>query len=178
MRELTARENLLRFMRALGAAAADDACVYFTGGATAVLLGWRETTIDIDVELVPDRGDLLRAIASLKDELRINVELASPAHFIPPLPGWETRSVFITREGRVSFYHYDFYAQALAKIERSHAQDQADVLTMFREKRVERERLRELFEAIAGELHRYPAINASAFRRAVDDALATFDPGA
>ena len=55
MRELTGRESLARFMRALGAAARDSARVYFTGGATAVLFGWREATIDIDVELVPSR---------------------------------------------------------------------------------------------------------------------------
>jgi hypothetical protein len=123
MRELTGRDSLARFMRALGAAATDTTRVYFTGGATAVLLGWRDTTIDIDLELVPDRDELLRAIARLKDQLQVNVELASPAHFIPPLPGWESRSAFIAQEGRVSFYHYDFYAQALAKIERGHAQD-------------------------------------------------------
>jgi hypothetical protein len=33
---------------------------------------------------------------------------AAPSHFIPELPGWETRSLFIAREGLVSFYHYDF----------------------------------------------------------------------
>ncbi|MDQ7828028.1 MAG: hypothetical protein QN122_05460 [Armatimonadota bacterium] len=27
--------------------------VYFTGGATALLYGWRETTLDVDVKLVP-----------------------------------------------------------------------------------------------------------------------------
>jgi hypothetical protein len=171
MRQLTGRDSLARFMRALGAAARESARAYFTGGATAVLLGWRETTIDIDVELVPDRDDLLRAIAVLKDELQINVELASPAHFIPPLPGWESRSPFIAQEGRVAFYHYDFYAQALSKIERGHAQDRIDVTTMMREGRIQPLRLRELFETIAGELYRYPAIDPSAFRRALDEAL-------
>jgi hypothetical protein len=169
MRELTGRASLARFMRALGAAATDTARVYFTGGATAVLLGWRDTTIDIDVELVPDRDDLLRAIARLKDQLQVNVELASPAHFIPPLPGWESRSAFVAQEGPVSFYHYDFYAQALAKIERGHVQDLVDVATMLREARVEPSRLRELFDAIAGELYRYPAIDPAAFRRALND---------
>jgi hypothetical protein len=171
MRELTGRESLARFMRALGAAARESTRVYFTGGATAVLLGWRETTIDIDVELVPDRDELLRAIALLKDELQVNVELASPAHFLPALPGWEHRSEFIAQEGRVAFYHYDFYAQALAKIERGHAQDRADVATMLGEGRVEPSRLRELFEAIVSDLHRYPAIDPGAFRRALDEAL-------
>ena len=31
---------------------------------------------------------LFRALPRLKEELRINVEIASPAHFIPELPGW------------------------------------------------------------------------------------------
>lgn len=172
MRELTQRENLRQFMRELGAAAGEETRVYFTGGATAVLLGWRAATIDVDLQLVPDRDDVLRAIAVLKDRLQINVELASPAHFIPELPGWETRSVYIAREGRVSYYHYDFYAQALAKIERGHAQDRTDVATMLAEAHVTPDRLRELFEAIHSSLHRYPAIDPGAFRRALEDTLA------
>ena len=172
MRELTTRDTLGRFMQALGQSARDSARVYFTGGATALLLGWRDTTIDIDVELVPDRDELLRAIATLKEQLQINVELASPAHFIPALPGWEDRSPFIAQEGRLAFYHYDLYAQALAKIERGHAQDRRDVAAMLAERRVLPERLRQLFEAIVGDLHRYPAIDPRAFRQALDAALA------
>jgi hypothetical protein len=171
MRELTNADSLARFMRALGAASREATRAYFTGGATAVLLGWRATTIDIDIELVPDRDELLRAIATLKDTLHVNVELASPAHFIPALPGWENRSLFIAQEGRVAFYHYDFYAQALAKIERGHAQDRTDVATMLRDGLILPSRLRELFEAIAGDLYRYPALDDDSFRRALDDAL-------
>ena len=37
--------------------------VYLTGGATAVLHGWRSTTIDLDLKLVPDDDALLRADA-------------------------------------------------------------------------------------------------------------------
>jgi hypothetical protein len=171
MRELTTRDTLARFMRALGNAARDSARVYFTGGATALLLGWRDSTIDIDVELVPDRDGLLRAIAALKETLHINVELASPAHFIPPLPGWEERSLFIAQEGRLAFYHYDLYAQALSKIERGHAQDRIDVAAMLRERYIEPDRLRQLFDAIEGDLYRYPAIDPRAFRRALHDAV-------
>jgi len=68
----------------------------------------------------------------LKESLEINVELASPADFIPELPGWEERCMFVCRESRLSFYHYDFYAQALAKIERGHTQDLVDVQEMIR----------------------------------------------
>lgn len=172
MRGLTGRDQVEQFMRALGQAVRDDARVYLTGGATAVLLGWRDTTIDIDLTFVPERDEVFRAIARLKDELGINVELAAPAHFIPPLPGWDTRSRFIAQEGRVAFYHYDFYALALAKIERGHAQDRTDVAEMLRSGLVERDRMLTLFEAIAPELHRYPAINPESFRRAVIEAAA------
>ncbi len=173
MRRLAEAERLRRFLRALGEAAHEETRAYLTGGASAVLLGWRAATIDIDLTLVPDRDELLRAIAELKERLDLNVELASPAHFIPELPGWEERSVFIAREGLLSVYHYDFSSQALAKIERGHAQDRADVQTMLDAGLVEPARLRELFAAIADRLHRYPALDPAAFRRALEEALRT-----
>ena len=56
-------------MRELGQAARVEGRVYLTGGATAVLHGWRETTTDIDIKLIPDRDELLREIPRLKEEL-------------------------------------------------------------------------------------------------------------
>ena len=41
-------------------------------------------------------------------------------------------SPFIVKEGPLAFRHFDLYAQALAKIERGHAQDLVDVREMFR----------------------------------------------
>jgi len=172
MRELTDAARLRAFMRALAAEADQEARVYFTGGATAVLLGWRPTTIDADIAIVPDSDRLLRALPRLKESLRMNVELASPAHFIPELPGWEERSPFIAREGKVSFHHYDLYSQALSKIERGHAQDRQDVAVMLQRGLVEPARVRELFAAIEPKLYRYPALDPASFRRAVEEALA------
>src|SRR5207247_7982682 len=140
----------------------------FTGGASAVLLGWRPSTIDVDIEIVPERDEILRRLPALKEDLEINIELAAPSHFIPELPGWEDRSVFIAREGRVSFYHYDFYSQALAKIERGHAQDRGDVDAMLDGGLVEPARLRRLFEEIVPRLYRYPAIDPASFRRSLE----------
>ena len=74
-------------MRSLGAAAQGDARAYFTGGVSAVLMGWREATIDVDLTLVPERDEVLRSIPALKEELELSVELASPAHFLPELNG-------------------------------------------------------------------------------------------
>ena len=136
-----------------------------------LLEGWRPSTIDVDIRVEPDRDALLREIPRIKEELQINVELASP-DFIPELPGWKERSRQFAREGDVRFLHYDFYAQALSKIERGHAQDLADAREMVRRGLVEPARLLELFEAIVPALYRYPALDAGAFRRSVDVFLA------
>ena len=48
-------ERIRRFMRVLGAEAAEDGAVYLTGGATAVLLGWRASTLDVDILPIPEQ---------------------------------------------------------------------------------------------------------------------------
>ena len=171
MRHLADAERIRRFMDAVGAAAERDGAVYFTGGATAVLVGWRESTIDVDVRFEPEQDPLLRALPRIKDELQINVELASPADFIPVAPDWRDRSLFVARAGRLSFYHFDPYAQVLAKLERAHAQDLADVDSMLAAGLVERARALAQFEAISPELYRFPAVDPDSFRRRVEAAL-------
>ncbi len=171
MRALADSERIHQFMRALGAVADDDVRVYLTGGATAVLHGWRESTIDIDIKIVPDADAVFRAIPALKERLRMNVELAAPDDFIPVRDGWEDRSPFIVREGRMSFHHFDLYAQALAKIERGHAQDVLDVRALLDRRLVDRTALMTYFDAVEPRLYRYPAIDPAAFRQAVADAV-------
>ena len=142
--------------------------MYFTGGVTALLMEWRSSTIDIDIKMVPEQDALFRALPGLKESLEINVEIAAPDQFIPPLPGWEERSRLISRIGRLSFYHYDFYAQALAKIERGHSRDITDVTAMFDRVLIDPLRTLDYFAEIEPALYRYPAIDAGAFRRAVE----------
>lgn len=122
--------------------------MYFTGGATAVLLAWRPTTIDIRLKLVPERDALLRAIPELKETPRVNVELASPADFIPVPAGWEDRSRFVRTVGPITYCHFDLYSQALAKAERGHTQDLADVRAMVERNLIEPARALEFFRAI------------------------------
>ena len=176
MRGLIGEAALREFMRRLGAAADAPGRVYLTGGACAVLLGWRESTIDIDLTFDPERDVLYRALPALKEALHLNVELAAPSHFVPELPGWQERSPFIDAFGELRFHHYDFYSQALAKIERGHAHDRLDVASMIRDGLVRPERLRELFAAAEPALVRFPAIDAGALRRAVDEALGAASP--
>ena len=172
MRGLADADRLRRFLRELAPEAEAEVAVYLTGGATAVLLGWRDSTIDADVLFVPDQDALYRALPRLKEELQLNVEIASPAHFIPELPQWQERSLFIERVGKVSYYHYDPYAQALAKIQRGHAKDLTDVAQLLARGHVDPQRLRELFEAIEPRLHRFPAVDPASFRKRLDAALA------
>jgi len=171
MRELVDAARIRQFMRSLSQEAKAPARVYLTGGATAVLTGWRQSTLDVDIKLVPDSDALLRAIPAIKESLHLNVELAAPIDFIPVRPGWEDRSSFIAQEGRLSFYHFDLVAQALSKIERGHARDREDVLEMLRRGLVDPASLRTAFAAIEPELYRYPAISAAGFRRALDELL-------
>ncbi|MGQ0551554.1 MAG: DUF6036 family nucleotidyltransferase [Armatimonadota bacterium] len=168
MRALADVDRIRRFMKALGDEAPAQTRVYFTGGATAVLLGWRPTTIDVDIKIIPESDKVLRAIPRIKETLSINVELASPADFIPVAAGWEERSRFIAHEGGAAFYHYDLYAQALAKVERGHTQDIEDVRTMLRLGLIESERALRYFEAIEPELYRFPAIDPPSLRRAAE----------
>src|SRR5262249_39463323 len=126
VRALADATRIRAFMRALAQAARRPGHVYLTGGATAVLHGWRDATVDVDIKLIPDADEVLRAIPAIKESLNLNVELAAPDDFIPVRADWADRSPFISREGLLSFHHFDLYAQALAKIERGHATDRAD----------------------------------------------------
>lgn len=172
MRELATSERIEDFFRSLGRAASKPCRVYLTGGVTAVLLGFRPTTVDIDLEIHPESDEILRAIPRLKEELRLNVELAAPHHFIPALPGWQERSLFIRQEGPVALFHYDLYAQVLSKLERGHAKDLDDARHFLERGLVEPSGLLEQFEAIEPELYRYPAVDPAAFRRGVEELVA------
>ena len=168
MRQQITFERLQEFMKVLGDRVTQPTRVYLVGGATALLLGWRNSTIDIDLKVVPDRDEILQLFRILKDQLEVNIELASPDDFIPELPGWEERSSFITQIGKLTFLHYDFYAQALAKIERGHDTDLTDVDHFLKFKLVDPQKLMVLFDQIEGQLFKYPAISSASFRSAVE----------
>lgn len=117
--------------------------VPFVGGTTAVLIGWRGTTIDVDLVMRPEDDGLLRAIPALKEELQINVELASPADFIPiPPPS--------TRESRAGHQHL------------------SDVREMVARGLIDKTRALEYFARIEPDLSRFPALDPTTFRRAVE----------
>ena len=160
-------------MRFLGEHTRGPGRVYVAGGASAALIGWRDTTMDIDIKLDPEPSGTFAALARAKETLDMNIELAAPDDFIPPLPDWRERSVFIDQCGLVKFLHYDFYGQALAKIARGHAKDLRDVEAMHRLKFIEAPQLARWFEAIEPGLQRYPSIDPVRFRDQVRSAVSS-----
>lgn len=168
MRAIADAERLLRLMRALGAEPEAQGSIFFTGGATAVLIGWRQTTIDADLAIIPESDAILRLLPRFKESLDLNVEIASPAHFLPELPGWRERSRWIAREGRVDFFHYDFYAQALSKIVRGFDRDRADVVAMLERGLIERAALLRHYDAIENQLYRFPNLTPARCRADVE----------
>jgi hypothetical protein len=169
MRELASKNRLLDFMQKLGATTSGVGKVYLLGGSSALYLGWREMTIDIDLYGDPEPPGFFEAIAGLKEDLDVNVELVNLSQFIPVLPGWRERSPFIVRHGQVDFYHYDFYSQALSKLQRGHARDGLDVEAMLRLNLINKEALFSLFEKIESDLIRYPSLDAPSFRKVVQN---------
>jgi hypothetical protein len=167
MRPPIQREKLLSLMEALGRRVKSPGRIYLTGGATALLHGWRPMTVDVDIKADPEPGGLFEAIAVLKDELAVNIELACPSDFIPEVPGWRERCLFIASHGKLEFYHYDPYSQALSKIERGHPRDLNDAQAMLRAGLIRIEPLLDLFQQIEPQLIRYPAITHASFRAAV-----------
>ncbi|MGI9033398.1 MAG: DUF6036 family nucleotidyltransferase [Acidimicrobiales bacterium] len=136
-----------------------------------MLVGWRESTIDVDMKVLPESDAVLRAIPRLKEELELNIELASPDDFIPVAPGWEDHSPFIERHGRLSFHHFEMAAQALAKIERGHRQDATDVKEMLARGLVTRDELLRYLGRVEPQLYRYPALDPVSFRSSVESVV-------
>jgi hypothetical protein len=60
--------------------------------------------------------------------------------------------VFIGRQGQISFYHYDFTAQALSKLSRGYNRDIDDVRAMYEQKLFTLKKLRDCFNEIEPEL--------------------------
>lgn len=144
--------------------------IYIVGGATAVLEGWRPSTIDAD--LWAEREEVFRDVQAIKDRLQLNIEFARPEQFVPPLAGTDERHVFIDRVGNVDFLHYDPYAQLLSKIVRGFRKDLLDARHLVESGRVDPQRFRALVREIPDPAWaRYPTLSREAVLAAVDETL-------
>jgi hypothetical protein len=159
--------KLRMFFERLGASAHGPGACFITGGSSAILFGWRATAITVELKFDSEPAGVFDAIPTLKRELGINVKLACPSDFLPPLPGWRDRCRPIGTFGKLEIFHYDFASQALAKISRGHGKDLSDVNAMLRAGLVTKEQLLAEAEAIRPQLKRYPALDEESFLRRV-----------
>lgn len=170
MRGHTTRQTLHSLMAALARAAppGQHGSVYLVGGGTAVWMGWRPSTVDVDLHGVPDA--LFRDIQQIKQRLNVNVEFAKPEDFVPALAGSDNRHVFIETIGSVSFFHHDPYAQAFSKIVRGFDRDLRDAEHFVNSGMVDAHRLQTLVHAIpAAAYAKYPAVARDGVLAAVDE---------
>lgn len=152
-------ERLRQVLEAFGRACRGPGILYLTGGATALLEGWRDSTVDVDLMLDPEPAGAFAAIARIKEELDVNVELASPADFLPELPNWRVESRFIGRFGPIEVRHYDFRAQALSKLARGFDRDLSDVRAMLERGLVTCDELRAALDEMMPRLERFPRVD-------------------
>ncbi len=87
MREKVSAERVERFMKAIGRAGKKNARIYFVGGATAVLLGWRETTIDVDVKILPEIDRVTSSSSSSQGRSSIECRTRLAGRFHPAITG-------------------------------------------------------------------------------------------
>lgn len=67
--------RLRELARSLGRVAGSPTRIYLTGGATAVIEGWRGSTMDVDLRFEPEVDELLRELPALKERLARVVSL-------------------------------------------------------------------------------------------------------
>lgn len=156
-----------RLLAQLGRRVTAPHTLYLAGGASAVIEGFRASTLDVDLRPEPDSDELLRALSELKQILDINVETASPLDFLPELDGWRERSPYIARHGSVDVRHMDFRLQALAKLERASAHDLDDVRAMLARGLVSRAELSAGLDEMLPRLFRYVAVDEESFAQRV-----------
>ena len=174
MRENVTRERLLAFMQRLAESAPRGRRfrVFVVGGGTAVALGWREATIDVDLYAADEA--VFVDIQRIKESQQVNVEFARPEHFVPPLGGAGGRHIFIATFGAVSFFHYDPYSQMLSKVVRGFRRDLEDARHFIDAGLVDAARFRDLVEAIPEPVFaKYPALSHEAVLSAVGAFLAS-----
>lgn len=153
-RRMADKAEIERFLHELGHRFHHAGRVYLVGGTTLVLEGLRTESLDIDIVWRVDPqhdSEFVRVVRELMGELRLNIEEASPEHFIPLPAGHFDRCQFVGRYGNLDVFHYDVYSTALSKIARGTDEDLADVLQLLEQAYLAWDKLENFFYEILPE---------------------------
>jgi hypothetical protein len=150
MRPNVNKQRIEQFLRNLARSYHKPGRIYLVGGAALVHAGVRtDATQDIDLTInAADEDTLSEAIRQLKDSMRINVEFASPADFMPLPPQWEMHTRYIGRYGSLDVFYFDFYSIALSKIQRGSTRDINDVRLLLQQGYIDLQGLDEAYQAV------------------------------
>ena len=171
MRADVDRARVLELLSELGRRLRTPHTLYLVGGSSAVVIGWRASTRDVDLRPEPDSDELLGIVHELKQALDINIELASPLDFLPALDGWQDHSPYLGSWEALHVRHLDFRLQALAKLERGLDTDLDDVRAMLGRDLVSTAELHDAFARMQPGLFRFPAVDAARFERRLTDVV-------
>jgi hypothetical protein len=161
MRQHVTKEDIEKFLTALGKTYHKPGRIYLAGGAALVHMGARPgATLDIDVVIeAANEDEMVSAIRRLVDQMQINIEFASPADFIPVPSQWMAHSRLFGRYGTIDAFYYDLYSLALSKISRGTERDLLDVRLLVQQKLIELEELDAAYHEIMPRMGKRPYIN-------------------
>src|ERR1700682_4950612 len=151
LRQGVNRERISLLLREVGQRYHQPARLNLVGGTSLVFEGYRELTLDVDLAIdvsADGQSQLLRVLQEVMLALDMNIEEAAPGDFIPLPAGYADRHEFIGRFGQVDVFHFDWYSNALSKIERGRQQDLTDVVAMLQHERIEWSQLDSMFHEI------------------------------
>lgn len=148
--DLTAPEQLQRFLSELGSRCEEPASLYLFGGSALILLGATRLTGDIDFTIQAGQGEVLRSlINTVAAELNLDVEESIPQDFMPLPANSEERRQLIGHFGLLDAYILDPYSIAVMKIDRSFKTDLQDVQFLLQAKIINLAQLEACVEDVA-----------------------------
>ena len=148
--DITGPAQLTQFLSELGKRCTEPASLYVFGGSALVLLGGSRHTGDLDFSITAAQPDTLRAlIATVAEELNLDVEESIPAEFMPMPTGAEDRHRRIGRYGMLTVYIFDPYSISVMKIDRSFKTDLQDVQFLINAGIVDLNQLEKSIEDVA-----------------------------
>jgi hypothetical protein len=156
-----AKEDIEKFLNALGKTFRKPGRIYLAGGAALVHMGLRsDSTLDIDVLIETTAEDeMVKVIRQLVEQMQLNIEFSSPGDFIPLPSQWMAHAKYIGRYGSLDAFYFDFYSLALSKISRGNDRDLIDVKLLVQQKVITVEELDAVYQEVLPHMGKRPYIN-------------------